>query len=350
MRTCQKTVLLLVLLLLSGPAFAAKPPEKFKFTKILEYSGPGVFGGGSLNDQGTAAVTVSTFGVGDAVLVGDGRTLSIVAETASVGSFGQAAITNRGDVIFSADSREGRRILLSRKGRLSTLVDVDAPFGVFGDAVVNGRGTIAYHSFLPEVGLHAVVALDHGEVAVIATYLRPIVPFDINQRGQVLSMTDPGRPTLSVLIVGDGRMTRIAAAAADLEGGFFLGAVINDRGTVAFSAFLGERGRRIYLADPQGGLTPAITDDGPFESFTLGGLTPSGTPVFTASLDTGGIGVFFGPDPVADKVIATGDTLDGATVARASVADINASGQLLIWVSFENAPTALYRTKHGGIH
>ncbi|HYO16981.1 MAG TPA: hypothetical protein VE685_27620, partial [Thermoanaerobaculia bacterium] len=287
MHTCQKIFLLL--LLLSGPASAAQQGG-FTFTKILEQSGFGVFGGASLNDQGTAAITVRTFGVGDAVLVGDGRTLSIVAETTSVGSFGQAAITSRGDVIFSASSREGRRILLSRKGRLSTLVDVHAPFGVLGDPVVNGRGTIAYSSVL-QMGVRAIVSLDHGETTTVATHPRAILVFDINQRGQVLSMTDPGRPTSSVLIVGDGRTTRIAADAADLDGGFFLEAVINDRGTVAFSAFLGEEGRRIYLADPRGGLTPVITSDGPFESFTLVALTNSGTPVFAASLDMGGTGV-----------------------------------------------------------
>jgi hypothetical protein len=49
-------------------------------------------------------------------------------------------------------------------------------------------------------------------------------------------------------------------------------------------------------------------------------------------------------------VIATGDTLNGATVQSASVVDVNASGQLLVWVSFEGGRTALYRTQHGGIH
>jgi len=347
MRTCQKTFLLL--LLLSAPVSAAHP-ARFTFTKILEYSGPVASAGGSLNDQGAVAVTISTLGVGDVVLAGDGRTLSVIAETASARSFGKAAITNQGDVIFSASSGEGRRILLSRKGQLSTLVDVDAPLLVLGDLVANRRGTIAYPTVL-EMAVHAAVSLDHGETAITASHPRSIAVLDINQRGQVLSMTDLGRPPSSKLIVGDGRTTRIAAdAAADLHGGFFLGAVINDRGTVAASAFLGEAGRRIYLAEPGGGLVPVITSEGLFDSFTLTGLTDSGTPVFTASLDTGGSGVFAGPDPVADKVIATGDTLNGATVRSASVVDVNASGQLLVWVSFEDGRTALYRTQHGGIH
>jgi len=348
MRTCQKTFLLL--LLLCGPVSAAQP-GRFTFTKILEPSSPELFVGGSLNEQGTAAVTLSAFGVGDTVLTGDGRTLSVIAETASVGSFGPATITNQGDVIFVAVFREGfrqiPRVLLSRKGQLSILVDdVEST-----QVAVNGRGTVAFRTFLEDPGVHAVATLDHGEVTVIATFVRPILVFDVNQRGQVLAMTDPGRPASSLLIVGDGRTTRVVADAhTDLHSGFFFEAVMNEKGTVAFSAFLGGEDRRIYLADPQGGLTPVVTSDGPFAFFTLAGLTNSGTPVFTARLDTGRSGVFTGPDPVADKVIATGDTLDGARVTGASVVDVNASGQLLIWVGLENRPTALYRTQHGGVH
>jgi hypothetical protein len=35
---------------------------------------------------------------------------------------------------------------------------------------------------------------------------------------------------------------------------------------------------------------------------------------FLADLDAGGSGIFFGPDPVADRVIGTGVPLDGSTV------------------------------------
>jgi hypothetical protein len=344
MRTCQKIFLLLVLL--GSPAFAA-PSGGFTFTKILDDAGLTALRGAALNEQGTVAITVAMEGVGDAVLVGDGRSLSIVAESAA-GSFGPAAINNRGDVVFRADSREGSRILLSRNGRLSTLVGVDAH--VIRDPVINARGTVAFSAFRPSVGGQAVLALDRGQVTTITTHMRAIVILDINQRGQVLALTDPGLPPASTLVVGDGRTIRIVADAhALLDGGFFfLQAAINDRGTVAFSAFLGEKGQRMYLADPQGGLRTVITSDGPFEGFRLGGLTNAGTPVFTGFLDAGGSGVFVGPDPVADKVIATGDTLDGATVLQASVADVNASGQILLWVTFEDGTVALYRTQHGG--
>jgi hypothetical protein len=43
-------------------------------------------------------------------------------------------------------------------------------------------------------------------------------------------------------------------------------------------------------------------------------INNNGTVVFFAMLDTGEIGLFTGPDPVADRVIATGDPLLGSIV------------------------------------
>ena len=43
-------------------------------------------------------------------------------------------------------------------------------------------------------------------------------------------------------------------------------------------------------------------------------LNNSGTVAFRAFLDTGEDGIFTGPDPLADKVIGTGDPLFGSTV------------------------------------
>lgn len=344
MRTCQK--MFLMLLLLGYPVFAAQPQE-IQLTKILEIGGPIEFLSlGTLNDRGTVAVTVIIEGIKYAVLVGDGRTLSRVAET-TVGSFGPAAINNRGDVVFRASFLEGRRILLSRNGKIFTLVDEDEPFAVSGEPVINGRGTVAFTALLGD-GHRAVLALDHREFTTIATSRLGIITYDINQRGQVLSLADPSRPSAATLIVSDGRTTWIPADASG-EFEIFTGGAINERGTVAFSVFLGDLGQRVYLADPRSGLRLVATSDGAFNTMWLAGLTNSGTPVFNASLDTGGSGVFFGPDPVADKVIATGDILNGATVTFVTASDVNASGQVLLWIGLDNGIAALYRTQPGGV-
>jgi len=70
------------------------------------------------------------------------------------------------------------------------------------------------------------------------------------------------------------------------------------------------------------------------------------------------VGIFVGPDVVADKVIATGDLLDGLPVADLRFCDegLNDSGQLAFQVTFDD-PTvpdgrriAIYRaTCVGGV-
>jgi hypothetical protein len=352
MRSFKKIVFLLVLL--GFPASAAQP-QGFKFTKITDVAGPvASFRSGEINNSGTVAVTVTLDGGRDAVLVGNERTLTVVAE-GSAGSFGAAKINNRGDVVFSARLPGRTVIFLSRQGRLSTLVESTGALSVIGDPVINAKGTVAFRAIL-EPSIHAVQAvltLDHGAVTTIAQrpvdfFTFPIV-YDINERGQVLYLADPNSRFGAAFTVSDGRTKWVAA---DASGTFeiFSDAVINESGTVAFTVFSfpgGEAEFGVYLSDRRNGITPVVTSDGPFRNFLLGGLSNSGTPVFLGFLDTGETGIFVGPDPVADKVIMVGDTLDGSTVTGLSVSDVNASGQILLVLSFEDAPTALYRVQRG---
>jgi hypothetical protein len=349
MRLLQRTGLLLVLL--GCPAFAAQP-RGFTFTKIADNAGPAVFlFSGGLNDRGTVAITVNFEGGGYAVLVGDGRTLSTVAQT-PVGSFGRARIDSRGDVVFRAGLPGGEAILLVRQGRISTLVDSSGPFHfLIGDPVVNAQGTVAFFATL-DSGAEGIFALEHERLTTIAdntgTFVTFAPPDDINRRGQVVFRADPDDPERATIVVGDGRKTRIAAdASGSFE--FFTGAAINESGTVAFSVLLADGSQGIFLADPRGGISPVVTSDGPFETLTITGLTNAGTPVFTASLDTGENGVFVGPDPIADRVIATGDMLDGAAVRFAFPSDVNSSGQIALVVIFEDGTVAVYRTQHGSV-
>ena len=346
MLTCRNTVLLL--LVLPCLALAAPPGNGFTFTRIADNAGPVVFlFGGDLTDRGTVAITANLESGGYIVLTGDGRTLLTVAET-TTGNFGRARIDGRGDVFFRASFPEGGSILRSQRGRISTVVDASGPFDdLIADPVVNARGTVAFLATL-DGGGEGIFALDRGRVTTIAdnsgTFLAFAPPFDIDRRGQVLFHSDPDDPERAAIGLGDGRRTRIIVDASGLFE-FFTGAAINESGTVAFSVLSEDGSRGIYLADPRGGIDPVVTSEGPFEAFDFVLLTNSGALVFSASLDTGGTGVFTGPDPVADKVIATGDTLDGATVANAVPIDVNESGQIAIVVIFQDGTVAVYRTQ-----
>ena len=106
-----------------------------------------------------------------------------------------------------------------------------------------------------------------------------------------------------------------------------------------------------------GPLTVVADTSGPFQSFGFFfGFTPpalnnNGEVAFFADLDSGGSGIFVGPDPVADRVIGTGDTLDGSTVTNLRFCDegLNNSGQLAFQATLndpsvpEGVRVAIYR-------
>src|SRR5262249_36589995 len=71
-----------------------------------------------------------------------------------------------------------------------------------------------------------------------------------------------------------------------------------------------------------------------FNDYLLNGSINSvGQVVFSAGLDSGEAGIFTGPDPVADKVVGTGDALFGSTVAAVAISEaaINDGGQVAFW-------------------
>ena len=57
-----------------------------------------------------------------------------------------------------------------------------------------------------------------------------------------------------------------------------------------------------------------VDASGPFSAFRSPAINDLGTVVFFGFLDAGPSGIFTGPDPVAHRVIATGDPLFGSTV------------------------------------
>ena len=61
--------------------------------------------------------------------------------------------------------------------------------------------------------------------------------------------------------------------------------------------------------------------------------------VFAAELNTGSTGIFTGPDPVVDKLIGTGDLLDGSTVTDLVLSNraLNNSNQVVFVATLTDA-------------
>jgi hypothetical protein len=75
-------------------------------------------------------------------------------------------------------------------------------------------------------------------------------------------------------------------------------------------------------------LTPVAEIGAAYQSFGEVDINNAGTVVFEATLVNGNPGIFRGPDPVADKIVAKGDTLGGEVVSDVQLGHLNDACQL----------------------
>jgi hypothetical protein len=123
----------------------------------------------------------------------------------------------------------------------------------------------------------------------------------------------------------------------------------NNAGTVAFDGEFRDTGDGgIFIGN--GGPVITIADtSGPFSGFP--GSTPiindNGEVIFLATLDEGGIGIFSGPDPAADKIIETGDPLFGSVVtdlpSNGTRLGLNDAGEIAFMASLADGREVIVR-------
>jgi hypothetical protein len=94
----------------------------------------------------------------------------------------------------------------------------------------------------------------------------------------------------------------------------FSGAVsLNDSGEVAFHAVLDSGETGVYVSNKKG-VTPFAVSTDDLRSPQRPVINNRGEVAFMATLANGASGIFMGQDPVSDKVVAVGDTIDGVLV------------------------------------
>jgi hypothetical protein len=82
-------------------------------------------------------------------------------------------------------------------------------------------------------------------------------------------------------------------------------------------------------------------DEFAFFGFRPPSINNEGDVAFLATLDDGTTGIFVGPDPVEDRVVTTGDTLDGAEVTGLTFCEegLSDSGELAFVATLEDPST-----------
>ena len=113
---------------------------------------------------------------------------------------------------------------------------------------------------------------------------------------------------------------------------------------MAFAATLRAGGAGVFTAD-EGRIARIMDTDDAFEGFRGALINNAGAVVHTATPRSGSLGLFAGPDPEADRILAIGDPLLGSTVAElaSNPVSVNATGHVAIRVRLTDGRQVILR-------
>ena len=362
------TVVALTTLTTLGTLAAPASAQVYGFTKVADSTrddfDPNSFTCASINNRGdiafragrTSADGLNSFD-GIYRANADGSITTIVEDPnrkkfGFLGNF--PSINDLGQVSFAANLAPGSDQAILRGGgkKPITIATTAKEFNFFGfDTSVNDGGEVAFKAELdPEFNfdeglfsgtggkitthyLNSIdVSLDDARVRFGGNDSRPAInnDGDIAFDESIQPNFDPG-----IFVGREGVFRTIAAPRSDGSRSFGE-PTLNDGGTAALeTSFFDEAGQFVTaIVTGNGGPLATVADtDGPFGFF--GFRPPSindvGEVAFRAILDDfQTTGIFVGPDAISDRVIATGDVLDGATVSSLSFCEegLNNSGEI----------------------
>lgn len=294
----------------------------------------------SVNDAGTVAFQAALRGGGTGVFTGSGGAVAEAAGPALLaGVTSHPDLNGAGDTSFYGELPGGDQgVFLLRDGRLQTIAHTRGPFEAIGPLgpTMNEAGMVAFRADrTPAVS--CIFAGDGDAVATIADTEGSWSRFHglpvINKGGTVVFRADR-RDGVQGIYAGGAGSIRTVAETGDVFETLARFPSVDDDGTVAFAATLKAGGAGIFTVDEQRN-TAVIDKDGAFESYRGVLIAGGGAVVRIATPRGGSLGLFAGPDPEADQILALGDPLLGSAVAdfASNPVSVNASGQVAVRAS-----------------
>ncbi|HEY9710958.1 MAG TPA: PEP-CTERM sorting domain-containing protein [Oculatellaceae cyanobacterium] len=336
----------------------------YTFTRIADSNDPfGNFGISSpgINNEGTVAFQASLDAGGFGIFTNSNGIITTIADTSGPFSIlNDPAINDQGTVVFNAFLDVGANgnftngIFSSSNGVITTIADASGPFSLLGAGPsINNEGTVAFGAFLDtdtgslDLESTGTFTSSNGVITTIADTSGSFggINFypDINDEGTVVFLAYPRAGGQGIFTSNGGATTTIADSSGPFSS-FGLSSAINNNGTVAFTARLDSGVVGIFTGS--GAATTTIADtNGLFDGFIfVPEINNAGTVAFVAFPETGGTGIFTGPDPVSDKVIATGDTLLGSTVTSLNFEiGLNDEGQIAFGATLADGTVGIFR-------
>jgi hypothetical protein len=300
-------------------------------------------------------VFVSTLPTGvSGVFVGSGGPVTTVADTTRVFSFfGFPGINGRGDATYFGNKVGHSGFYAGTDGAIVLIEDRGAVVAFVGDIYSSPSGAFSTgHAFLrlPRLPQEIVVGTG-GRATRIADTSGLFADLDrdprVNASGTV-AFHGTRRDRSQGIFVGEGGAVTTIADTSGPYVFFSDSPAINDRGHVLFQAILADFTTSGLFLARDGTVTRMLDSTGAFASFgSAPALNAHGQIAFQGTTPSGLVGIFTGGDPVADRVIAFDDPLDGSTVSAfpplAFDSALNNRGQLAFIVTLADGRTAVYR-------
>ena len=298
----------------------------------------------SLNNEGTVA-----FSTPSAILRGDGGAPVTVAETGGeFSSFGRPSIGDGDQVAFKAvrinDLGQFHAVVVRSNGATLTTIagpESDPAFLIFHGVSINNSGRVAFLG-VPFVGPPLAIFTGNGgaltQIAETDFSLPFVIPWGstpvIDDRGNVVFQAS--NASGQGIFTGNGTpITTGFTTVLDPPS-------VSDSGIVAFQAKEGSQ-ERIFKHD--GGLT-IVADTIDFAGVSFASVYNEGVVAFRGvPRSTRKTGIFTGPDPEKDKVIAVGDALFGLTVSDVGFSweGLNNEGQVAFYARLADGTVGIYR-------
>jgi hypothetical protein len=302
---------------------------------------------GNLNNHGEVAFTGFHFGGSMRVYKGSGGPLTVIALTGSspFTYFNAPSINCAGDVGFRALTNNSNGIYRGNGGPLTLIHGAAAPSNVLGGKVdEDGTVTVWYEGAM---GYDSIATGSGGPLTGIAAQgfvFNGLDSYPDIRLGTVAFAADLTSGGSAIYTSASGVLTQVEASGSQ-----FLDTQVPRIGcsgsVVWISNVLG--GTQAIRTHVNGVTSTFVDTSGPYQQFGLYGvawINFFNEVAFTASLDSdNSVGIFVGPNPVTDKVIAQGDVLDGQVVRFVALGGLNDFGQISLSVGFADDTWGVYR-------
>jgi hypothetical protein len=291
----------------------------------------------SVNEAGVVAFQAALHDGAMGVFIGNGD-----AEAEAAGQWPLKGITshpdlnNSGDITFYGnDPGGGSGVFLLGDGVLHPIAQRDGQFASIGPLgpTINEAGSVAFRA--DRVGqISGIFAGNATSVEVVADsrgtwrvfHGLPVIAND----GTVVFRADR-KNGVQGIYAGRG-----ASIAAVVETGALFRTLahfpsVDERGTIAFAATLQAGGEGIFTVR-DGQASRIVGTDGAFDSCRGALIANGGELVAIATPRGGSLGLYAGPDPEQDRIIALGDHLLGSEVTdlAANPVSLNGKGQVAV--------------------